>query len=103
MKLRVPKKERRKSGDSRGKHILRNVLIVLSVLILMALAGTHLLKLITGELTPDAGELFITRGTSIGFLKQNSGLSAERTIFEEMRSVFSRLLFCQEQMAKLQR
>lgn len=62
-----------------------------------------LLKLITGELTPDAGELFITRGTSIGFLKQNSGLSAERTIFEEMRSVFSRLLFCQEQMAKLQR
>ena len=49
MKLRVPKKERRKSGDSRGKHILRNVLIVLSVLILMALAGTHLLKLITGN------------------------------------------------------
>ena len=25
MKLKVPKKERRKSGDSRGKHILRNV------------------------------------------------------------------------------
>ena len=49
MKLRVPKKERRKSGDSRGKHILRNVLIVLSVLIVMALAGTHLLKLITGN------------------------------------------------------
>ena len=29
MKLKVPKKERRKSGDSRGKHILRNVMIVL--------------------------------------------------------------------------
>lgn len=49
MKLRVPKKERRKSGDSRGKHILRNVLIVLSIMALMALAGTHLLKLITGN------------------------------------------------------
>ena len=49
MKLKVPKKERRKSGDSRGKHILRNVMIVLSVLALMGLAGTHLLKLITGN------------------------------------------------------
>ena len=39
MKLKVPKKERRKSGDSRGKHILRNVLIVLSIMALMALAG----------------------------------------------------------------
>ena len=49
MKLKVPKKERRKSGDSRGKHILRNVMIVLCVLALMGLAGTHLLKLITGN------------------------------------------------------
>ena len=44
MKLKVPKKERRKSGD-----ILRNVMIVLCVLALMGLAGTHLLKLITGN------------------------------------------------------
>lgn len=49
MKLKVPKRERRKSGDSRGKHILRNVMIVLCVLALMGLAGTHLLKLITGN------------------------------------------------------
>ena len=49
MKLKVPQKERRKSGDSRGKHILRNVMIVLCVLALMGLAGTHLLKLITGN------------------------------------------------------
>ena len=49
MKLKVPKKERRKSGDNRGKHILRNVMIVLCVLALMGLAGTHLLKLITGN------------------------------------------------------
>ena len=49
MKLKVPKKERRKSGDSRGKHILRNVMIVLCELALMGLAGTHLLKLITGN------------------------------------------------------
>lgn len=49
MNLKVPKKERRKSGDSRGKHILRNVMIVLCVLALMGLAGTHLLKLITGN------------------------------------------------------
>lgn len=49
MKLRIPKKERRKSGDSRGKHILRNALIVLSVMALMALAGTHLLRLVTGN------------------------------------------------------
>lgn len=70
MKLRVPKKERRKSGDSRGKHILRNVLIVLSVMALMALAGAHLLRLITGNemlAVPENGVAAVVTPLQSGF------------------------------------
>lgn len=49
MKLRVPKNERRKSGDSRVKRVLRNATITICVLALLVLAGAHLLKLITGN------------------------------------------------------
>lgn len=70
MKLRVPKKERRKSGDSRGKHILRNVLIVLSIMALMALAGAHLLRLITGNemlAVPENGVAAVVTPLQSGF------------------------------------
>lgn len=56
MKLKVPKTERRKSGDSKGKRIFRNVLIVSVVVVLMGLAGTHLLGLITGNAMLDVPE-----------------------------------------------
>ena len=70
MKLKVPKKERRKSGDSRGKHILRNVLIVLSIMALMALAGAHLLRLITGNemlAVPENGVAAVVTPLQSGF------------------------------------
>ena len=49
MKLKVPKTERKRSSDSRLKRILKGALITLLVIVLLGLAGTHLLALITGN------------------------------------------------------
>ena len=49
MKLKVPKTERRKSSDSKAKHIWRRVLIITITVVILGLAGTHLFGLITGN------------------------------------------------------
>ena len=51
MRLKVPKTERRKSNDSRGKRIAKRVALWGVVIVLLALAGLHLLGLITGNQT----------------------------------------------------
>ncbi len=51
-----------------------------------------LLKIIAGELSPDSGEVQIAKGATIGYLAQDSGLESNKTIWEEMLSVFSDLL-----------
>ena len=49
MRLQGPKTERRKNSDSRSRHILRRVLLTLATLVLLGLAGMHLLGLITKQ------------------------------------------------------
>lgn len=49
MKLKVPKTERKRSSDSRVKRFFRRTLIVLTALVVVGLAGTHLFALITGN------------------------------------------------------
>ena len=49
MKLKVPKTERKRSADSRWKRVLKSVVLVLIVVVLLGLAGTHLFALITGN------------------------------------------------------
>lgn len=49
MKLKVPKTERKRSSDSRLKRVLKTAVLVLLVLALLGLSGTHLLALITGN------------------------------------------------------
>lgn len=49
MKLKVPKTERKRSSDSRLKRVLKAVVLVLLAVVLVGLAATHLLALITGN------------------------------------------------------
>ena len=51
-----------------------------------------LLNMIAADLDYEEGEIILSSGATIGYLKQNSGLSNGRSIQEEMRSVFSELL-----------
>ena len=61
-----------------------------------------LLNLIVGDLTADSGDIAISNGASIGFLRQNSGLSSENSIWEEMRSVFTPVLMMEQRLRQLE-
>ncbi|UTR13438.1 ABC-F family ATP-binding cassette domain-containing protein [Salipaludibacillus sp. LMS25] len=50
-----------------------------------------LLKILTGELSYDSGQIVIPKDVSIGYLAQNSGLHTERSIWDEMMTVFEPL------------
>lgn len=65
---------------------------------------TTLLRVICGELEPDDGSGEIARGAdlSIGYQKQNCGLSFEGTIWQEMQSVFADVYALERRMKELQ-
>lgn len=50
-----------------------------------------LLKMIVEQEMPDAGQIIKKRGLTIGYLAQNTGLSTDKTVYEEMASVFAPL------------
>ena len=60
-----------------------------------------LLNTICGMQEYESGEINRKSGLNIGYLKQNSGLSGENTIWEEMRLVFAPVLKAQEEMERL--
>lgn len=65
---------------------------------------TTLLRVICGELEPDDGPGEIARGSdlSIGYQKQNCGLTFEGTIWQEMQSVFADVYALERRMKELQ-
>ena len=62
---------------------------------------TTLLNVLSGEISPDEGSVSKKTGLSIGYLKQNSGLLSDRTIMEEMQSVFGAALLARDKMEAL--
>ncbi|WP_010494495.1 ribosomal protection-like ABC-F family protein [Paenibacillus elgii] len=61
-----------------------------------------LLQIIAGELSYDSGSIFKAKETKIGYLKQNSGLTSDRSIWNELMSVFDRLLEMEEELRRLE-
>lgn len=61
-----------------------------------------LLNIICKKLDSDEGGVYVSSGTTIGLLEQNSGLSKGNTIYAEMRSVFFELLGVEEKLRKLE-
>ncbi|VEI07139.1 ABC-F family ATP-binding cassette domain-containing protein [Kurthia zopfii] len=61
-----------------------------------------LLKIIAGEIQHTEGELYINRGTKIGYLRQNSGLVLTNTIEEEMRTAFEEHMIVEKQLRELE-
>lgn len=61
---------------------------------------TTLLRIIAGLETPTAGRVHRARNLRIGYLPQEAQLSSERTLYEEMLTVFAHL---QAQQAELRR
>lgn len=50
---------------------------------------TTLLKILTGEMSCEEGEFFISSNTNIGYLQQDGGFDSEKTVIEEVESIFS--------------
>lgn len=49
---------------------------------------TTLLNMITEELTPDEGQVFIPGNLKIGYLKQRDNFNSENTLIEEINNIF---------------
>lgn len=59
---------------------------------------TTLLRIIVGELTPDLGQVVLSKGKTLGYLAQNAGLQSKNSIYDELLSVKSNLTLLEEQI-----
>ncbi len=51
-----------------------------------------LFKILTGELAPTSGEVYFSKETTVGYMRQHACTDPERTVYEELLSVFSPLI-----------
>ncbi|MBR6529556.1 MAG: ABC-F family ATP-binding cassette domain-containing protein, partial [Firmicutes bacterium] len=61
---------------------------------------TTLLNMITGELTPDEGQLYMPSGLRIGYLKQRDNFNGNNTVIEEINAIFKPLEKLEEDIAE---
>ncbi len=62
---------------------------------------TTLLRMLTGELSHEEGDCFISSDLRIGYLKQDAGFDSDKTILEEAQAVFSHFPQMEEEMNQL--
>ena len=92
-----------------GDPILSNISMKIESGDRMGLVGVNgagkstLLKIIAGDIPYDNGEIYIGKETKIGYLRQNSGLQMDNTIWNEMLSVFADLLQVEKELRELER
>ena len=63
---------------------------------------TTLFKIITDIISYDGGQLYIPKGTTIGYLEQNIDIRSEKTIHEEMLSVFESVFKTEEKLREME-
>lgn len=61
-----------------------------------------LLKIITGQIPRDQGAVAKAPNISIGYLSQNTGLDSDKNIWEEMLTVFEKLLIQEQALRNLE-
>ncbi len=62
---------------------------------------TTLIKLLTGNLLPDSGEIVFAKGTFTGYLEQNSVLNPQFTVYDEMKSVYAKELQAEKELKEI--
>ena len=62
-----------------------------------------LLKIIMQELSPDNGQVIISKGKTIGYLAQHQDLTTGNTIYEELLSVKADIIQMEEKIRSLEK
>jgi len=63
---------------------------------------TTLLKILTGQLTQDAGDIIRPKTVTLGYLAQQGSLQSDRPVWEEMLAVFAHHLDMEQQLSSLE-
>jgi ABC transporter, ATP-binding protein len=63
---------------------------------------TTLFKVITGIFPHDKGDIFTSKNCRLGYLEQNTNFYSEKTIYDEVVSVFSDLIEAEEELRSLE-
>ncbi len=61
---------------------------------------TTLLNMLTGELSPDEGEFFVSGNTKVGYLKQRENFFADYTVIEAIENIFKDIHTLEEEINK---
>lgn len=92
-----------------AEAILSNIKLEVQTKDRIALVGRNgagkstLLKIIAGHLSHDGGDIFKPKEVSIGYLAQNTGLQSDRSIWDEMISVFEGLQKQEDELRLLEK
>ncbi len=62
---------------------------------------TTLFRLLLGELSPDGGTIFQNKLTHIGYLEQHAELTSQRTVWEELMTVFVDVIALEEELSDI--
>lgn len=63
---------------------------------------TTLLKIMTGQQEPTSGQFTINKGLKVGYIAQENGLDENKTIWDEMLTVFNDLIEKNKKITKMQ-
>ncbi|MDP2425536.1 MAG: ABC-F family ATP-binding cassette domain-containing protein [bacterium] len=90
-----------------GQSLFSKVSFELNSFEKVALIGANgtgkstIVKLILGDLTPDAGDVFVNRQVRIGYLSQSVIEDDSKTLIETMKSVYSSLIAMEIELKKI--
>lgn len=62
---------------------------------------TTLLNILSGRLAYDSGDFFVAANTKIGYLRQSDNFESEKTVYEEMLSIFIEVIHMEKELENL--
>ena len=60
-----------------------------------------LLRVIAGEIMPDSGSVFISKGKTVGYLAQHCSAESDKTVMDEVMGAFSELISLEKRLEEL--
>ncbi len=63
---------------------------------------TTLFNILAGELFKDSGHIYIQKGVRIGYLKQNTNIESDKTVFDETMNIFEHLIKMEDDLRDLE-